>query len=143
MKAAFLYNFAAFTDWPADVGRALNVCLFGGNPFGPVIDAINGKTVGGRIVALQRNVNTDTVAGCQVVFVPAAVNAQLPAVLQTVRSLPVLVVAESAGAAGQGATINMSVIQNRVVFEANLGAARRARLGLNARLLRLATEVIQ
>ena len=82
-------------------------------------------------------------AGCQVVFVPAAVNAQLPAVLQTVRSLPVLVVAESAGAAGRSATINMSVIQNRVVFEANLGAARHARLGLSARLLRLATEFIQ
>ena len=38
LKAAFLYNFAAFTEWPADVGSTLNLCVYGQDPFGEDLD---------------------------------------------------------------------------------------------------------
>ena len=52
LKDAFLYNFAAFTEWPAEIGGTLNVCIHGQDPFGAEIDPLNGKTVGTRSVAL-------------------------------------------------------------------------------------------
>ena len=38
LKAAFLYNFAVFTEWPADVGSTLNLCVYGQDPFGEDLD---------------------------------------------------------------------------------------------------------
>ena len=143
LKAAFLYNFVVFTEWPADVGSTLNLCLYGSDPFGAEIDPLNGKTVGARSVAVQRKATGESLKSCQIVFVPAAAIGQLPRVLDSLRGLPVLTVADSPGAARQGAALNMGVVQSKVSFEANLDAARAARLNLSSKLLRLATEVIQ
>ena len=77
------------------------------------------------------------------VFVSTAQIGQLPRLLDGVRGVPLLVVADSPGAVRQGAALNMNIAQGRVSFEANLVAARGARLNLSSKLLRLATEVIQ
>ncbi len=143
VKAAFVYNFVAYTEWPSDVGTALNVCVYGPDPFAIEIDSLEGKTAGARRIDVHRKTSLEALKGCQLVFVaPAFVN-QLPRVVDTVRGLPVLIVADSPGALRQGAIVNMNMVQNRVTFEANLGAARSARLTLSSKLLRLATDVIQ
>lgn len=143
LKVAFLYNFALFTEWPAEVGSTLNLCVVGPDPFGEEIDVLAGKLVGARTVAVQRKGGTDGLRACQIVFVPGASIGQLPRVLASLRDVPVLLVAESPGATRQGAMLNMKMAQGRVSFEANLEAARVARLTLSSKLLRLATEVIQ
>ena len=117
LKAAFLYNFALFTEWPAEVGATLHLCVFGPDPFGAELDGLQAKVVGERSLAVQRKVGID--------------------------GLPVLTVADSAGAARQGVALNMSLVQHRISFEANLRAARAAKINLSSKLLRLATEVIQ
>ncbi|MFZ2220492.1 MAG: YfiR family protein, partial [Rhodoferax sp.] len=61
----------------------------------------------------------------------------------TLRGVPALLIAETPGALKQGAMLNMNLVQGRVTFEANLVAARSARLALSSKLLRLATEVVQ
>jgi hypothetical protein len=143
LKAAFLYNFAAFTEWPADVGGTLNLCIAGTDPFGPEIDQLNGKTVGVRAIEVHRKAGVESLKGCQVIYLAPASMGQLPRVLEAVRGMPVLIVADSPGATRQGVALNMNVAQGRVSFEANLLAARGARLKLSANLLRLATEVLQ
>jgi hypothetical protein len=143
LKAAFLYNFAAFTEWPAEVGGTLNVCVYGNDPFGAEIDPLNGKTVGARAIEVHRRPSLESLKGCQLIFVSAAGIGQLPRLLDAVRGMPALIVADSPGAIRQGAALNMNVAQGRVSFEANLVAARGARLKLSANLLRLATEVMQ
>ena len=143
LKSAFLYNFAAFTEWPAEVGATLNLCIYGADPFGAEIDPLNGKKVGERSLAVHRKATLESLKACQVVFVSSAAIGQLPRVLEALRGQPVLVVADAPGAVQQGAALNMNVAQGRVTFEANLVAARSARLNLSSKLLRLATEVIQ
>ena len=143
LKAAFLFNFALFTEWPAEVGGVLNLCIHGTDPFGKEIDALQGKAVGRRTIDVQRKPAGESLAGCQIVFIaPSAIGA-LPRVLERVQGRPVLTVADSVGAARRGAALNLAVDQDKVSFEANLQAARGAGLTLNAKLLRLATEVIQ
>ena len=143
LKAAFLYNFAAFTEWPAEVGATLKLCLFGSDPFGSEIDSLNGKAVGTRAVEVQRKTGLEGLKGCQLLFVAASHAGQLQRVADAVHGTPVLVVADSAGATRQGAALNMNISQGRVSFEANLAAARGNQLKLSANLLRLATEVIR
>jgi YfiR/HmsC-like len=143
LKAAFLYNFALFTEWPTEEGSTLNLCILGPDPFGTELDVLQGKAVGNRSLAIQHKRNGESVAACQMVFVTAAAIASLPRVLDAVKGHPVLVVADSAGAARQGAALNLAVDGNKVSFEANLQAARAAGINLRPKLLRLATEVIQ
>lgn len=142
LKAAFIYNFAAFTEWPAEIGSTLNLCLHGQDPFGAEIDPLHGKKVGERSIAVQRHSPAQTLKSCQIVFVAGSEMAQLSRLLDSVRGLPVLTLADSAGAAHQGVMLNMRLVQGRVAFDANQGAARNARLALSSKLLRLAAEVI-
>lgn len=143
LKAAFLYNFAAFTEWPTEVGRTLNLCVYGPDPFGAELDTLTGKAVGSRIVAVQRKTSIDSLKGCQIVFISNAAIGQLPRLRDMLHGSPVLTVADSPGAARDGVALNMNLVQTRISFEANLGVARDAGLNLSSKLLRLATEVIQ
>lgn len=143
LKAAFLYNFAVFTEWPPQVGSVLNLCVYGRDPFGVEIDRLNGKAAGTRTLAVHGKTGAAALQACQIVFIGSADIDQLPRLLESLRGVPVLVVADSPGAARQGAALNMRLAQGRVTFEANLVAARGAGLKLSARMLNLATEVIQ
>jgi len=143
LKAAFLFNFARYTEWPAEVGGTLNFCVAGADPFGAELDALQGKAVGDRTIAVQRRRIDDGIKGCHLVYVGAATMPQLPRLLAGIGDSPVLTVADSPGAGRQGVALNMNVENDRVTFEANLHAARAAHLNLSSKLLRLATEVRQ
>jgi YfiR/HmsC-like len=143
LKAAFLYNFAVFTEWPAEVGTTLNLCVLGPDPFGEEINELHGKAVGNRSLALQRKAVGDSVKACQIVFISAPAHRNIPRILDELRDKPVLTVAESLGAGRLGVALNMAVVQNKITFEASQAAARSARLTLSSKLLRLATEVHQ
>jgi len=143
LKAAFLYNFALFTEWPAETGTTLNLCILGQDPFGKEADGLQGKSVGGRNIAVHRKASREPLNGCHVVFISPSAIDDLPRVLDRLRGNPVLTVADSPGAARQGVALNMTVVQNKITFEANLKAARAARVTLSSKLLRLATEVHQ
>jgi hypothetical protein len=143
LKTAFLYNFAIFTEWPADVGSTLNFCVYGQDPFGEDLDKLQNKKINERSIAIQRTGSVDGLKNCQLVFVARSAIGDLPRVLDTLSGQAALTVADSPGAAGQGVALNMDVVQNKIVFEANLGAARKARLKLSSKLLNLAREVWQ
>lgn len=143
IKAAFLYNFLAFTEWPAEVGNTINLCVYGPDPFGENLDKMQGKSVGARSLAVRRVNSVDGLQGCQVVFITHPVIGNLRRVLDNLGDRPVLTVADSQDAALQGVALNMSMDQNKVTFEANLAAARANRLNLSSKLLRLATKVFQ
>lgn len=143
LKAAYLYNFIAFTEWPAGVANTLTLCVYGPDPFGEELDKLRGKNVAGRSLVVRRVNSVDSLGSCQAVFVARPVIGNLARVLDNLSGSPVLIVADSPGAARQGAAINMSAEQSKVKFEANLSAARRNGLNLSSKLLRLASEVLQ
>jgi len=142
-KAGFLYNFIAFTEWPAKVGSPLSLCVYGADPFGDELNALQGKSVNGRSLAIRSVGNPDQVKGCQVVFVAGSAIDSLPRILDALQGEPVLTVADSAGALDSGVGINMRVRQSKIAFEVNLVATRRAQLNVSSKLLRLASEVRQ
>jgi len=143
LKTAFAYNFVAYTEWPASTGNALNLCIYGTDPFGKEVDGLQGKVVAGRTLAVLRKAPGEPLKDCQVVFITASTLDHLPRTLESLRGRPVLTIADSAGAMRRGVVLNMNMAQGKVSFEANLQAARAAGLDLSSKLLRLATEVQQ
>jgi len=143
VKAAFLYNFAQFVEWPPSVGNDIVLCTYGDDPFGDDLDSIRGQPVGTRSMRVQRRVAEEGVERCQVLYVSRDAIGELPALRARLAARPVLIVADSPDAVRNGATLNMTVVQGRVTFEANRKVARESGIDLSSRLLRLATLVIQ
>lgn len=143
LKAAFLYNFISFTEWPATLGNSLNLCVYGPDPFGKEIDKLQGRRVAERSLAVQRVNSVDGLGNCQIVFITRPVISNLARVLDALKGKPALSVADTPGAARDGATLNMGTEQNKILFEANLGTAHNNGLALSSKLLRLAYEVYQ
>jgi hypothetical protein len=146
LKAAFVYNFLAYTEWPAAAappGAPLLVCIAGADPFGSDIDNLQGRMVGGRPIELQRKSAAAPLKTCHAVFISNASEDRWVRVFSGLKGKPVLVITDSPGALAHGATLNMNLVRDRVTFEANLANAREAGLALSSKLLRLATEVQQ
>jgi len=138
VKAAYLFNFTKFVDWPvtATGGRnSFSICLAGRNPFGPTLSAtLVGETVAGLPLA-SRVVGASEASSCQVLFVPRGVAAA--PYLRGIGAAPVLTVGESPGFLAQGGAINFVLDGGRVRFEINQAAAERSQLRVSSRLLQL------
>ena len=141
LKAAFLYNFANFTEWPASVGSTIQLCVYGPDPFGPYLDDMEGAKLGQRKIAVHRTNQFDALAHCNLVFVAAPAMASLPRIVEAAKGKPLLTIVDSAELPWRGAAITMTLDSARVTFEVNMAAVRDARLTLSSKILRLARDV--
>jgi len=141
VKAAYLYNFVKFVEWPAGaVPGTLSMCTAGHNPFGKALDDIvRGESIDGHAIATR--VVAAPQAGCQVLFVPGDVPAG--EYLRAARGAPVLTVGESADFIAQGGIVNFVRDAGMVRFEIDQDAATRAGLQISSRLLRLARTPVR
>ena len=146
VKAAFIFNFAKFVEWPA---RAFNssespfvVAVVGKDPFGgSLAAALRGKEVAGRSIVLKRFNWDDDMKGAHVLFIASEDPDRLSRVSDSVKGYPILTIGESRGFAPRYGIIGFTVEKKRVRFEINLDAARRAGLTVSSRLLSLAKVV--
>lgn len=142
LKAAFIYNFANFTEWPVSNAETLNLCVLGSNPFDNALSSIEGKQAGkAKLVIKHVATNGNAIRGCQMVFISASEKGDLQTILDIARESSILTIADLQGAAQQGVMIGLTVEQKKITFEVNLEAARRARLNISSKLLRLAKVV--
>lgn len=142
IKAAFLYNFAKFVDWPpAENDRKteeFKIGILGDDPFGGDIDVIDNKQVRGMPLKILRAYSLNELSGCQIIFLSASIEHELKAILELMRDRPVLTVSDTNGFAHQGVIINLINVDNKIRFEINSAAANHAGLKISSQLLRLA-----
>jgi len=146
LKAAFLFNFAKFVDWPPDSFASPQapflICIVGNDPFGGAIDStLRGQSIRGRAVAVQRVQDVSQLRHCQMAFVSSSERRQLQEILQNIQGASVLLVGESPGFAAAGGAIQFGMKDDRVRFSINPDAAARAGLRVSSKLLSLATIV--
>ena len=146
IKAAFLYNFAVYTEWPASMfeksDSPIVVAIVGDDPFGKELDAaVRGKTVHGRAIEIRRHKAADDVSACHLLFLSGSEAKQLPHILRRFPEAKPLTVAETDDFCRSGGVIRFFVDENKVRFEVNTDAAVRARLKLSSKLLHLAKVV--
>jgi YfiR/HmsC-like len=146
VKAAFLYNFARFVEWPPetfhDAQEPFVIAVLGRDPFGPALDdTVSGKTVLGRRIEVRRATRAEDIHEAQIVFVSASERAGMPAILKTLERPGLLTVGDVDGFAEHGGAINFIMQGHKVRFEINPTKAEQARLKMSSQLLKLATLV--
>jgi hypothetical protein len=149
LKAAFLYNFVKFTEWPAD--RMANqkepflIGVLGKDPFGPALDQlVEGETLHGRPVAVRRFARfQESIGASHALFIGLSEEGSVPAILKLLDGRAILTVSEIDNFIERGGAIEIKREGPRLAFEVNLRAAQRAGLGMSAQLLRLARLVKQ
>lgn len=148
IKAAFLFHFAEFVDWPdeafKDSANTMIYCSIGEN--GPMRSAMEasllGKAVHWRTVQLRQLRDWQSAAGCHVLYVGANENKRLLPGLDALKGSPVLTVGEADNFAEIGGMIQFCEESNKIRFHINLTPVASARLKMSSRLLSLAKTVI-
>lgn len=146
VKAAFLYNFAKFVEWPAEAfpgpDAPITYCVFAEDTFFSKLEALlQGEKVEGRRLALRRPAEVDDLAGCQVLFLGGSGSGRQERILAGLGRASVLTVGEDEGFLDRGGIIGFRIEAGRVRFDVDLAAAERARLKLSSKLLRVASRV--
>jgi hypothetical protein len=142
IKAAFLFNFTQFVEWPAAAfsgpGAPLCIGVLGDDPFGAALeDTVRGESIQNHKLSIRRGQRVEDLTDCQMVFVSKSENDRVPRILAKIDSRPVVTVSELTGFAQQGGTINFYREQNKVRFEINLASARQSGLKISSQLLGL------
>ncbi len=143
LKVAFLYNFAAYTEWPNLPSQALNLCIYGEDPFGEHLQHLRQKKVNENEIVIRHTRNIDDLPNCQIVFITRSVTNNLTEIINKLNGMPILTIADTLGTGQQGVILNMAIKEEKVTFEANVAVAKKSNLKLSAQLLRFATEVHQ
>lgn len=148
VKAAYLYKFAGFVEWPAGVFASPDEPLvFGVVGSDAIADelaqAVRGRSVAGRPLRVRRIAAGEAFDGLHLLFIGRGEAARMHEIVRAVRPRAVLTVADMPGALDRGAIVNLLLVDDRVRFEVALDAAERAGVKLNARLLAVAYRVRQ
>ena len=143
VKAAFVYKFLGYIEWPANAfpqgDSPIVVGVIGGDEIaGELADAVRGRAVGPRPVEVRRLRAGDPLTGLNAVFIGASERARLATIARAALARNILVITESEDALDQGSVINLVLIDGRVRFEVSLEAAERAGLKLSSRMLAVA-----
>jgi hypothetical protein len=141
VKAAFIFNFAKFVEWPSDAfveGGPLVVGVIGDDPFGGALDRLNGNTANGRALRIKRFRWTDDLRACQVLFISASEDRRLNKIMESIRGTSVLTIGESTQFSQSGGMIRFVIQDNKVRFEINASSAGKANLRISSKLLALA-----
>jgi hypothetical protein len=145
VKAAFLYNFLKFVDWPdsafTNSQSPYVVGILGRDPFGKVLEeTFEDKPLNGRKVTIRR-IDEDEASQCHLVFISPSEQRHLPQIFEALKAKPVLTVGDSEGFATSGGIINFIEEEKKIRFEINIDAAKRANLKLHSTMLNLAKIV--
>ncbi len=146
VKAAFLYNFTKFVEWPGgryDSPEApIVIVVLGRSPFGGALAAaVEGRQAGGRAIVVRPAASAEEVKEAHILFVPAGEEGRFAALAGALAGGAVTTVGESDRFAAHGGMITFVHEAGRLRFSINLEAAEREHLKFSAQLLRLATHV--
>ncbi|MHC4292854.1 MAG: YfiR family protein [Planctomycetota bacterium] len=165
VKAAFIYNFIKFVDWPqekaADVNKPLTVGVLGVSPFGNAFDKVKDSQIKGRKVTIKYFEGFGHIKGdqqakneeihkkikelgqCDVLFLSSSEAESFKLITQTLEPYHILTVSDAKGFLEAGGIINFIMEEKKVRFEINMASAKRSKLEIRSKLLRLAKRVVE
>lgn len=146
IKAAYMFNFAKFVEWPAEAfppaASSLNFCAVGRSQTADELDSlVADKSINGHPIKVHRLGKLEEIKSCHVLFLATASGKQQQQVLQAARGLPILVVGDTPGFARSGGMIGFITENGKVLFEVNPASAEEAHLKISSKLLALARIV--
>lgn len=148
VKAAFLYNFSKFVEWPGETldGNTIpmRLCVLNDPSFGQQLsEIVRGKIIKNRPVVVVSVKTGEESRGCQLLFIGSSQSRQTRHVLDALQGTSTLTVGETRDFLKEGGIINFVLQENRVRFQVNHKAATQAGLRISSKLLSLAELVIE
>lgn len=148
IKAAFLYNFAKFTEWPPETFSGENdtlvIGILGRDPFGEILEkVIGGKTIAGRPITIHRFQQSGRFEQCHILFISESESYKLSSIFQRLQGASVLTVSDISKFTEKGGMIYLYPKKNKIRFAINISQVEKARLKLSAKLLNLAQIVTE
>jgi hypothetical protein len=142
LKAAFIYNFAKFTEWPADAmasGAPLVLCVLGDAAVGRALErTVEEHTLAGRSIDVSQSaLDGRSLARCHIAYVAGVTASQAAKVIAGLRDAPVLTIGEVEGFTKMGGIAQFFFENGQLRFDVQVASARRARLQISSRLLAL------
>jgi YfiR/HmsC-like len=146
IKAAFVYNFTKFIEWPstsfADANAAIVIGVLGDSPMAAVLDVVvRDRKVNGRPIIVRTIQGAADAASTHVLFVSEAGSARWAQLQAVIETQPVVTVGESPSSAQTGCTINFIVQGDKLHFVINMVAAEQSGVKISAQLQKLAAAV--
>ena len=150
LKAVYSFKFAMFADWPdsklSNNATTLGFCIVGKNPFGrSALEAIEGKQVKEKSLRIEffesGLLPDDALNDCHILFVSQSETIRLRNILKSLRHRPILTISDIEGFSSQSGMITLIKSDDRIQFEINLSAIKRAGLSLSSKIIELATLV--
>ncbi|MBK7673872.1 MAG: YfiR family protein [Candidatus Accumulibacter sp.] len=146
-KAAFVLNFARYVEWPERVFAArdapLLLCVLGRDEVATALNALEGRQVQGRPIAVRRLTSADEARPCQVLFIAESEARRLALVLRAVAGQPLLTVSDADAFIDAGGAIGIVRGDGRLQFEVNRLALDQAQLKASSNLLKLARNLAE
>jgi hypothetical protein len=140
VKAAFIYNFTKFIDWPVESFVSDNapfvVGIFGKNLFGDSLDFLIGKTVKGHPIEIRSVKNSNEATKTHILFIFASEKERIRKICNSFNA-PVLTIGDIEGFCDAGGIIQLITVGNKIRFKINQESARRAGLNISSHLLKL------
>jgi hypothetical protein len=146
VKAAFLYDFARFVDWPpatvANDKSPFVLCVVGADPFGSSLDtSVKGQRIDQHEIAIRRMSRSDDLASCRIAFISRSESKYLPVILNGLKASSTLLIGDAQDFARRGGGIQLYLEDNAVHFSINVDSVQRAHLAISSNVLALATIV--
>ena len=146
IKAAFLFNFAQFSQWPTNAfagpDKPLVIGILGTDPFGSMLDDIvRGETVQGRRLLVERFRRVEEIQTCHILFISQSESTRLESQLKALQNKPILTVTDIEDSAYRGVMIRFINESNKIRLRVNLDAVENAHMTISSKLLR-AAEVV-
>ncbi|MEK8050102.1 YfiR family protein [Ideonella sp. DXS22W] len=142
VKAAFLYNFIQFTQWPVPPSEPFRLCVLGRSALDEALARLEGKNVlNGLHISIRHVGPRDSLERCHALYVDDSQRAAAEELLPRLAGAPILTITDSDGLADRGMIIEIRKRDLKLAFDVNLHAARKANIDLSARLLKMAHYV--
>lgn len=148
VKAAFLFNFTKFVEWPAEAfpkdDSPVSVGVYGDEEFTTTLRTLLAdKKAHGRSFTVRRLSNPADAKSCEILFFREAETKKMGTVYESIKKLPILTVGESDDFLDQGGMFNLFFEDKQLRFEVNPATAENAKLTVSSKLLRLAKRIRQ
>jgi hypothetical protein len=163
VKAAFLYNFIRFVEWPegkmADASKPVVIGVLGKDPFGNSLETITDKKLKDKDVIIKRfkgfeelkksadknelDQEVKAISECHLLFICSSEKDYLSEITTLVKKYSILTVGELDGFMDNGGIINFVIVDNKIRFDINAAAAKESSLKIRSQLLRLANKIVK
>jgi len=146
IKAAMIYRFAQFLEWPTNLFASsqspLQVGIAGPDPFGTAIDAVlKDQSVGTHDLLILRYPQPTSATNCHLLFISSGQATETEKLLTLLKAKPVLTIGEDEDFAKKGGHIRLYLQDNKLRFDINLAAMERSGLKMHSQVLKLATRI--